>query len=79
MNYGVKDEELIKKYPHFERMLDEYFELSNKIEKLNEFFTTNMFSKLSEIEKDLLTKQGEAMNKYLEVLSKRIEYIREKK
>lgn len=79
MNYGVKDEELIKKYPHFERMLDEYFELSNKIEKLNEFFTTNMFSKLSEIEKDLLTEQGEAMNKYLEVLSKRIEYIREKK
>lgn len=79
MNYGVKDEELIKKYPHFERMLDEYFELSNKIEKLNVFFTTNMFSKLSEIEKDLLTEQGEAMNKYLKVLSKRIEYIREKK
>ena len=60
-------------------MLDEYFELSTKIEKLNEFFTTSMFSKLSEIEKDLLTEQGEAMNKYLEILNKRIEYIREKK
>lgn len=79
MNYNAKDEELIKKYPHFERMLDEYFELSTKIEKLNEFFTTSMFSKLSEIEKDLLTEQGEAMNKYLEILNKRIEYIREKK
>ena len=79
MNYNAKDEELIKKYPYFERMLDEYFELSTKIEKLNEFFTTSMFSKLSEIEKDLLTEQSEAMNKYLKILNKRVEYIREKK
>lgn len=79
MNYNAKDEELIKKYPYFERILDEYFELSNKVEKLNEFFTTNMFSKLADIEKELLTEQSEAMNKYLEILNKRIEYIREKK
>lgn len=79
MNYNAKDEELIKKYPHFERILDEYFELSNKVEKLNEFFNGSIFNKLSELEKDLLTEQGEVMNKYLEILSKRIEIIREKK
>ena len=79
MNYNAKDEELIKKYPHFERILDEYFELSNKVEKLNEFFNGSVFNKLSEIEKDLLTEQCEVMNKYLEILNKRIEIIREKK
>lgn len=79
MNYNAKDEELIKKYPHFERILDEYFELSNKVEKLNEFFNGSIFNKLPEVEKDLLTEQGEVMNKYLEILSKRIEIIREKK
>lgn len=79
MKYDIKDEELIKKYPYFERILDEYFDLSNKIKKLNEFFTTSIFNKLSEIEKDLLTEQSEAMNKYLKILNKRVEYIREKK
>ena len=79
MNFSLKDEELIKKYPHFERMLYEHFELKDKTEKLEIFVGGAIFSKLSDIEKELLNEQLGIMQNFLVVLNKRIEYIREKK
>lgn len=79
MNFSLKDEELIKKYPHFERMLDEHFELKDKTEKLEIFVGGAIFSKLSDIEKELLNEQLGIMQNFLVVLNKRIEIIREKK
>ena len=79
MNFSLKDEELIKKYPYFERMLDEHFELKDKTEKLETLVSGAIFSKLSDIEKELLNEQLGIMQNFLVVLNKRIDYIREKK
>ena len=79
MNYSLKDEELIKRLPHFGRMLDEYFELNQKLEKLVVFKETPTFNLLSDIEKNLLLEQEEIEIKLLEVLNKRINYIRDNK
>lgn len=76
MNFNVRDEDIIKKNPHFERLLDEHFELKDKFTKLETFINGSVFSKLPVEESDLLKEQLSIMEKYLEILNKRIEYIR---
>ena len=44
MTFKPNDENLIKKYPHFERILDECFELDIKIEKLSTFLNSKNVS-----------------------------------
>lgn len=78
MNYTRQDEELFKKYPYFERILDEKFDLDKKINSLNDFLKSDKTKLLDNTEKEYLEEQLLVMNKYTEILSKRIEYIRSK-
>lgn len=79
MRYNPKDEELMKKYPHYERVLDERFGLNSKITNLDTFLISDSFKKLSEDEKSLLEKQNLVMKDYLSILDERVEFYRNKK
>lgn len=75
--YGFKDEALIAKFPHYERMLDELFELNNKIDSLKVFISNPiLFKRIPEEEQALLTEQLSVMIKYSDILNKRIANIR---
>ena len=54
------------------RVLTEYYELSCKIKKLDNFISSEKFNELSEIEQILLEKQRIIMADYIDVLGKRI-------
>lgn len=58
---------------YISRMVDEEVDLYNKISKLGLFMTTNKFHNLSDEEKNAMFKQQEYMEKYRDVLKKRIE------
>ena len=62
MTFKPNDENLIKKYPHFERILDECFELDIKIEKLSTFLNSKNASTVPVSEVDLLKEQLGYMN-----------------
>lgn len=79
MIYSPRDEELIKKYPHFERIVDERFMLNTKILNLETFINGDSFKKILEEERELLLKQFNSMKEYLEILDERIEFYRNKK
>lgn len=76
MTFKPNDETLIKKYPHFERILDECFELDKKIEKLTAFLSSKNVSTVPVSEVDLLKEQLGYMEQYSSVLKRRIEAIR---
>lgn len=61
----------------FDRLLKETQELAEKTNKLNDFMRTNAFVELDRKNKDLLYSQSRTMNKYLQILSKRIELLGE--
>lgn len=54
------------------RMVNEYNELKERREKLGVFFTSPIFSKLPDEKKDLLYRQYDVMEDYLDVLDDRI-------
>ena len=58
--------------PHQQRVLDEKKELDEKSGKLNTFFNTATFDKLSSEEQDRLHRQYELMVQYSAVLNERI-------
>ena len=76
MTFKPNDETLIKKYPHFERILDECFELDKKIVKLTAFLSSKNVSAVPVSEVDLLKEQLGYMEQYSSVLKRRIEAIR---
>lgn len=57
---------------HEERVVVEQNELNDKISKLSEFIKSDFFSTLDTENKNLLTEQLEIMQKYSDVLIKRI-------
>lgn len=76
MTFKPNDENLIKKYPHFERILDECFELDIKIEKLSTFLNSKNVSTVPVSKVDLLKEQLGYMEQYSSILKRRIEAIR---
>jgi hypothetical protein len=62
----------------YERLLVEAQELAVKTNALNDFMRTQAFVDLDRQNKDLLYKQSRLMNKYLQVLGKRLEISGEK-
>lgn len=61
--------------PHQQRVVAEYKQLDDRIEKLRAFLKTPMFAGLSETEQNMLKVQGDAMTSYLLVLDARIEHF----
>lgn len=55
-----------------ERVIKEFLELSQKLEKLMNFFTTNQFDSLTKTEKFLLKNQARLMEAYASTLEERI-------
>lgn len=58
--------------PHVERMVVEYAELSEKLEKLKSFFDTAMFGGQLEFDRQLMFAQFDAMCSYQTILRNRI-------
>lgn len=60
--------------PHQQRVVDEKSELDEKRAKLSVFITENpLFGKLSDREQQLLQQQQDAMLRYSQILTERIE------
>lgn len=58
--------------PHQQRVVDEQEELKGRLDKLNSFFTTPIFSGLDGAEQERLRRQAGVMQEYVDVLSERI-------
>lgn len=58
--------------PHQQRVVDEKTDLDVKIEKLEAFIEGEIFSSLSDEEKDRLNLQLVTMDKYSDILGERI-------
>lgn len=59
--------------PHQQRVVDEKQDIDGKIERLAEFFTTDIFHDLDQAEKDRLKTQYSVMEVYSMILYQRIE------
>lgn len=55
-----------------DRLIAEHMELSDKLQKLESFITSETFSTINEQNQDLLIEQCEAMHWYSEILENRI-------
>ena len=55
-----------------ERVIDEKNDLEDRLVKLKNFLSSDMFHKLNDREKDLLSLQYDAMSIYNNILEKRI-------
>jgi len=62
----------------YDRLLIEAQELATKLNGLNDFMRTQNFVDLDRQNKDLLYTQSRLMNKYLQVLGKRLEILGDK-
>lgn len=61
------------KYPsHVQRMIDEYKELDDRINKLASFINTNLFETLQNEEREDMKAQLIWMHKYINVLANRL-------
>ena len=58
--------------PHEKRVVDECFELSNKVDKLKTFLESDKSESINIYDKILLKQQLQHMSNYLDVLEKRI-------
>ena len=58
--------------PHQQRVVDEYADLSEKIDKLAAFFGTETYKGMRLAEKVLLSRQLSAMTDYQGILAERI-------
>lgn len=72
--YGLDKKDNVP--PHVQRMIDEYNELKNRINKLYNFITTNkIFNELSDDEKEDMRNQLDCMSKYIDCLNRRLERL----
>lgn len=62
----------------YDRLLEEAQELATKTNALNDFMRTQAFVDLDRENKDLLYSQSRTMNKYLQILGKRLEILGDK-
>ena len=58
--------------PHEKRVVDECFELSNKVDKLKTFLESDKSESINIYDKILLKQQLQHMSNYLDVLERRI-------
>lgn len=58
--------------PHVKRMVEEQFELEERLGKLRAFCTTSVFAALAPIDQELMQAQYDAMNEYANILARRI-------
>jgi len=58
------------------RVVEEYHDLGNKIDRLGEFIEGDLFQLLDYQNRTLLLDQSDAMIKYLDILNKRIELFK---
>lgn len=58
--------------PHEKRVVDEFFELSNKVDKLKTFLESEKSESINIYDKILLSQQLKHMSNYLDVLERRI-------
>ena len=58
--------------PHEKRVVDECFELSNKVDKLKTFLESDKSNTINSYDKILLKQQLQHMSNYLDVLERRI-------
>lgn len=58
--------------PHQQRVMDEKTELDTKLEKLQSFFSTEIFLTVDAAEQSRLRLQAKAMDVYSEILQQRI-------
>lgn len=58
--------------PHEKRVVDECFELSNKVDKLKTFLESDKSESINSYDKILLKQQLQHMSNYLDVLERRI-------
>lgn len=71
--YGLNAESKKDKYPsHVQRMIDEYKELDDRINKLASFINTNLFETLQNEEREDMKAQLIWMHKYINVLANRL-------
>lgn len=71
--YGLNAESKKDKYPsHVQRMIDEYKELDDRINKLASFINTNLFEILQNEEREDMKAQLIWMHKYINVLANRL-------
>jgi hypothetical protein len=65
----------MKENTFYDRLLIEARELAAKTNSLNDFMHTQSFVDLDRQNKDLLYSQSRVMNKYLQILGKRLEVL----
>lgn len=71
--YGLNAESKKDKYPpHVQRMINEYKELDDRINKLASFINTNLFETLQNEEREDMKAQLIWMHKYINVLANRL-------
>ncbi len=58
--------------PHQQRVIDEKTELDDKLSKLVKFYDTDIYAKLDEAERVRLSRQGQLMSEYSDILGQRI-------
>jgi hypothetical protein len=58
--------------PHQQRVVDEKTELDDKLGKLVKFYDTDIYAKLDEAERVRLSRQGQVMSEYSDILGQRI-------
>lgn len=64
---------LCAKYPHIQRMEDEYAELCVRLDKLCKYYDESS-GQLTDKQRDLMCKQITAMRSYADILQQRINY-----
>jgi len=68
----IPEEELTDDEKRVKRMAQEYDELRGRYERLKDFVTTDTFKQLPENKRTLLSRQGQAMYNYMDILTQRI-------
>ena len=69
---NAPEEELTEDEKRVKRMAEEYDELRGRYERLTDFLVTDTFKQLPENKRTLLTRQGQAMHDYLDMLTQRL-------
>lgn len=62
---------------HQQRVVDEKTELDGKLTKLTAFYDTPVFAGLDKEEQNRLTRQGQVMSEYSDILGQRIAAFKE--
>lgn len=66
------EDELTEQEKRVKRMAEEYDELRGRYERLTDFLMTDTYKQLPENKRTLLSRQGQAMHDYLDVLTQRL-------